>query len=177
MTMIRVSAELFEERLALLGAEAPHAAALGDTDVFHDAPSLHLADAGQRLQHGHDLQLADDVVAVRLRQRVREGDGPHLELLLQLGAGGAGLGCLLQRRGPLFRSESGRVSHARHPSAGSPAGWGMVAGQTSRASAAAAAAGSAAAVTARPITRMSAPASRAARGVAGAAWSWAGTPA
>src|SRR5207248_2420685 len=117
-------------------------------------------------EQGHDLELADDVVAVGLRQRVREGDRSHLELFLQLGTSGAGFGSLLQRRRALFRSESGRVSHAGHPSAGVLARWGMVAGQTSCTSAAAAFAGSSAAVTARPITRMSAPAASASRGVA-----------
>src|SRR3954447_10571830 len=151
MTTIRTSAQLVEQGLTLLGPEAPDPAALRDPDVVHDPPRLHLADTGEGLEQRHHLELADDVVAVSLAEGLRQGHRPHLELFLQLGAGGPGLGSLLERRRPLFRGESGRVGHGRDPSAGCFRPRGMGPGQTLSTRAAAAAAGSSAAVTARPM--------------------------
>ena len=67
------SAELLEQRLALLGAEALDPAGLADADLLHRAAGLDLADAGQGLEHGDDLQLADDVVACRPGRGPRSG--------------------------------------------------------------------------------------------------------
>ena len=51
--MIRVRQPSWSsERLALLGPEAADPAGLGDADLLHDAPGLHLADAGQGLEQG-----------------------------------------------------------------------------------------------------------------------------
>ena len=49
----------FEQRLPLLRAEALHTAVVGDADVLHDLAGLDLAQAGQRLEQRHDLELAD----------------------------------------------------------------------------------------------------------------------
>src|SRR6187399_734021 len=53
------SAEGLEERLALLLAETTDAAGVGDADLLHRAPGLHLADAGEGLDDGEDLHLPD----------------------------------------------------------------------------------------------------------------------
>ena len=56
---------VLEQRLALVAAEPAQPAALADVELGHDPARLHLADAGQRLEHAHDLQLRERVVARR----------------------------------------------------------------------------------------------------------------
>src|SRR5919108_3450887 len=107
--------ERFEESLALLLAEAPHAAHIGDADVFHGATGPDLADTGKRLEHSEDLHLAHRVVRVGLLEKLAQGKRPHLELLLQLGPGAAGLRGLRQCGFPLLGGEIGRLRHERAP--------------------------------------------------------------
>src|SRR4051794_39328516 len=59
---VLLAGERLEERRALLIAQAAHPTRLADADLLHRAPSLHLADTGQRLEHRDDLHLADDLV-------------------------------------------------------------------------------------------------------------------
>ena len=93
-------AEEFEQLRLLLGAEPLDTAVVGDLDVLHDLAGLDLADAGQRLEQGDDLELADvDVVG---GQRVGQCHRAHLEPGLDLGACGAGLCGLCQCRRSLF---------------------------------------------------------------------------
>src|SRR4029079_15984408 len=54
----RVLAELLDERLDLVRAEAAPAPRLRDPDLRHDRARLDLADAGQRLEQRDDLELA-----------------------------------------------------------------------------------------------------------------------
>src|SRR5690606_1904350 len=103
--------------LALLLAEPAEAPALADPDLLHGAAGLHLAHARQGFEDGERLHLPDELVAVGLLEQLRQGDRPHLELLLQLGAHPARLGGLLQRGGALLGGERRRKRHAAHPSA------------------------------------------------------------
>src|SRR5439155_2048219 len=89
--------ELPEQCFALLVAEAAQAAAVCDLQLLHDLGGPDLADAGQRLEHGRDLELADDVVCLGPLKNRRERGLTRLELLLQLSAGLADLRSLLQR--------------------------------------------------------------------------------
>src|SRR3954452_17716809 len=59
-------AELRQELLALLAAQPPHAPSGGDVELLHDLLRAHLADTGERLEHGRDLHLAQGVVLVGL---------------------------------------------------------------------------------------------------------------
>src|SRR3954447_3611681 len=115
----RRSAQLLEQRLPLLRPEATHSPGLADADVLHDATGLHLADAGQRFEEGHRLELADHIVALRLAERLGQRHRSHLQLLLQLGTGGAGFGGLLKGGSTLLGAESRGIGHDQDPSAGS----------------------------------------------------------
>src|SRR6266704_6261715 len=94
--------ELSEQCLALLVAEAAQAAAVRDLQLLHDLGRPDLADPGQRLEHGRDLELADDVIRLGPFKDRRERGLTRLELLLQLSAGLADLRSLFQRGGALF---------------------------------------------------------------------------
>src|SRR3546814_7223886 len=91
-----LSGEGVEQGLALLVAQATDATGVGDADLLHRAPGLHLADTGKGLDHGEDLHLADVIVAGRLVEELSQGQRTHLELLLDLSARSASLGRLGQ---------------------------------------------------------------------------------
>src|SRR5579863_3389875 len=154
-----------QQSVALIGTEALQPTALTDSHRLHETSGLDLAESGERLEHRQHLHLANGLVLLGTTEKLGKGDGPHLQLLLHLGPLAADLGGLVQRRLALLRGECGRLRHAGHHSAlasgGHPRAAGVVAA-TSPATAAATAPGSPAAVTARPITRMSAPAAIAA---------------
>src|SRR5262245_14454358 len=163
--------ERVEQRAALLLAQAPHPAGVGDADLFHGPAGAYLAYAWERLEHCEYLHLAHDVVVVGLVEELLEGQRPHLELLLELGSGAACLGCLRECCFALLGSQSRWLRHAAHPSA-TPQRSGDNRRQTSGAtSARAAARGSGARVTGRPTISRSAPDSSAWRGVATRPWS------
>jgi alkanesulfonate monooxygenase SsuD/methylene tetrahydromethanopterin reductase-like flavin-dependent oxidoreductase (luciferase family) len=54
---------VLEEPLALIATEAAQSTGLADVELDHDAPRLHLADARERLEHAHDFELRERVVA------------------------------------------------------------------------------------------------------------------
>ena len=85
--------------------EAPQAAALGDLQLLHDLRCPDLADAGHRLQHSRDLELADDVVGLRTVDHGSKRRLALLELLLQLSASLTDLGRLFQSGRALFRAQ------------------------------------------------------------------------
>src|SRR5947209_12351072 len=62
----RSAVEALDERGDLVRPETPHAPRLGDPDLLHDLPGAHLANAGQRLEEGGDLDLADHLVGLAL---------------------------------------------------------------------------------------------------------------
>src|SRR4029079_19745652 len=106
---------------ALVAAEPTETAALADVELFHDPTRLHLPDAGQRLEHAHDLELGECVVAGALVEQVTEPEGSRLQLRLHLSPGSARLGCLLQccltllggeRRGQWHPATSGTTAAA-----------------------------------------------------------------
>src|SRR5687768_15454776 len=68
--------EALEQLLALVLAEALHPAGVADADLLHEAAGLDLAHAGKRFQHGHDLHLADHLVALALVEQLAQGDRP-----------------------------------------------------------------------------------------------------
>src|SRR5947208_2534242 len=86
-----------EQPLALVAAEPAEPTALADVELLHDAARLHLADAGERLEHADDLQLGQGVVARALVEQFAEPERACLELRLHFGAHAARFGRLLQR--------------------------------------------------------------------------------
>ena len=58
-----------EQAFALVAAEPAEPTTLADVELRHDPARLHLADAGQRLEHAHDLELRERVVARRPGRR------------------------------------------------------------------------------------------------------------
>src|SRR2546421_1566834 len=111
--------ELPKQCLALLVAQAAQAAAIGDLELLHDLGRPDLADPRQRLKHGRDLELADDIVRLGALKDRRQRGLARLELLLQLSAGLADLRSLLQRGGALFGAQCGeRHQFSSGPSPG-----------------------------------------------------------
>src|ERR1700722_10388952 len=102
---------LFEQRFALLGTEALQPPAVADPDGLHEATRLDLAQAGEGLENGHHLHLADGLVGVRLSEEVRQRQMAHLELVLDLGPLTANLGSLFECSCALLWSECGRLRH------------------------------------------------------------------
>ena len=102
----------FEQRLALLRAEALDPAVVGDADLLHDLAGLDLAPAGQRFEQRDDLELAD--VGVVGGEGVGERHRVVLQPRLDLGPGRTGFGGLRQCRGTLLGSQLRRCSHAGH---------------------------------------------------------------
>src|SRR5687767_807162 len=98
-------AELGQKRLALLVAEATQATAVSDLQLLHDLGGADLADARKGLQHGRDLELADDVVRLGTVQNLGQGGFALLELLLELSASLADLRGLLKRSCALLRGQ------------------------------------------------------------------------
>src|SRR5690606_13101069 len=172
--------EGLEQRLALLLAQALDPARVGDADLLHRPPGADLAHAGERLEDRDDLHLPDRVVALGLAEEVPQGQGPHLELLLQLGTGTTGFGGLGQCVFTLLRSQLRWLRHGGQPSARARATRAIPTARRAQTrdatSRRAASTGSSARVTGRPTTSRSAPASSAARGVATRPWSSAGAP-
>src|SRR5439155_14567932 len=74
-----------EQPLALVAAEPAEPTALADVELLHDAARLHLADAGERLEHADDLQLGQGVVARALVEQFAEPERACLELRLHFG--------------------------------------------------------------------------------------------
>src|SRR3954468_1768505 len=109
----RSAVEALDERGDLVRAEAADTAGLGDADLFHDLPGAHLAHAGQRLEEGGDLDLADDLVRLPLLDDVPEGALGVLQPVLHLGACTACGRSLLQGGGPLLGGQ-GRQCHVGH---------------------------------------------------------------
>src|SRR5215217_6479402 len=56
--LLLLAAELGEQGVLLLGAQAADPAGGGDVELFHDLAGTDLADAGHALQHAGDLHLA-----------------------------------------------------------------------------------------------------------------------
>src|SRR5215217_6054043 len=94
--LLLLAAELGEQGVLLLGAEATDAARGGDVELLHDLAGPHLADPGHALEHAGDLHLADRLVGV-LGQDGGQAHVAALELSLELGSLAARLGRLLQR--------------------------------------------------------------------------------
>ncbi len=113
----RSAGGLTEEGLALVGAEALQPAALGDAYRLHETACLHLAEAGQRLEHGQHLHLADSLVSFGHDQELRQVDRAELELLFDLGPLAADSGGLGQCGLALFGRECWRLRHDRNDSA------------------------------------------------------------
>src|SRR3954453_10325165 len=104
----RSAVEALDERGDLVRAEAADTAGLGDADLFHDLPGAHLAHAGQRLEEGGDLDLADDLVGLALLDDLAQRALGVLEAVLDLGSG-ASCGCgLLEGRSPLLGRQGGQ---------------------------------------------------------------------
>src|SRR5580693_3001451 len=118
-----------QQSVALVGSEALQPTTLTDSNGLHETTRLHLAETGKRLEHRQDLHLADGLVVLGTREELRQGDGPHLELLLDLGPLAADLGGLVQRSLALLRGKCRRLRHAGHHSAlvsgGHPPGAGV----------------------------------------------------
>src|SRR5215211_2653152 len=99
--LLLLAAELGEQGVLLLGAEATDAARGGDVELLHDLAGTHLADPGHALEHAGDLHLANGLVGVL----GKDGGQAHvaaLELGLELGPLAARLGSLLQRQQALL---------------------------------------------------------------------------
>src|SRR5690606_27025647 len=92
---------------------ATDTAGLGDPDLFHDRPSLHLTDSGERLQQRDDLELAHDVVRLALLDHLPQRPLGVLQTVLDLRPDASCLGRLLEGRRTLFRGEW-RKGHASH---------------------------------------------------------------
>src|SRR5207249_4230343 len=69
--------QALEESTALVLAQSMDPAGLADRQLVHQPAGLDLADTGQRLQHGHDLHLPDNLVAIALLERPAERDRPE----------------------------------------------------------------------------------------------------
>src|SRR5918998_144377 len=108
-----MSAKPLDECLGLVRPEAAYPASLGDPDLFHDRPGLHLTDTWQRLQQRDDLELAHDVVFLPLLDHVLERALGVLQPVLDLGAHTTRLRSLLESCSTLFRGEW-RKGHASH---------------------------------------------------------------
>jgi hypothetical protein len=100
---ISTAAELTLQSGALVGAKAPHAAGLGDTEPLHDLLSANLSDARQGFQQSRHLHLSDYVVGLTIFQNLSERGSAVLQAVFDLGTLFAGLGSLLQGCGALFR--------------------------------------------------------------------------
>src|SRR4051794_40378902 len=101
-----------EQLLALVGAEALHAAGLADLALLEQAAGLDLPEAGQGLEHGEDLHLADRVVAGGLLEQLGKRHRAHLQALLELGARLAGSASLLECSSALLVGQLRRQRHA-----------------------------------------------------------------
>src|SRR5215218_7997593 len=94
--LLLLAAELGEQGVLLLGAQATDPAGGGDVELLHDLAGPHLADPGHALEHAGDLHLADRLVGV-LGQDGGQAHVAALELSLELGSLAARFGRLLQR--------------------------------------------------------------------------------
>src|SRR5262245_1748898 len=94
--LLLLAAELGEQGVLLLGAQAADPAGGGDVELLHDLSSAHLADPGHALEHAGDLHLAHRLVGV-LGEDGGQARVAALELCLELGPLAAGFGSLLQR--------------------------------------------------------------------------------
>src|SRR6478735_2546755 len=108
-----MSAKPLDEGRGLVGTEAADTTCLGDPDLLHDRPSLHLTHAGQGLQQRDHLELADHVVRLPTLDDLLQGALGVLEPVLHLGAHASGLCGLLERRRALFWGQ-GWKCHASH---------------------------------------------------------------
>src|SRR5215207_9473381 len=97
--------ELGQKRLALLVTEATQTTAVSNLQLLHDLGGADLTDARKGLQHGRDLELADNVVLLGTVQNLGQGGLALLELLLELSASLADLRGLLKRSGALLRGQ------------------------------------------------------------------------
>src|SRR5829696_6567014 len=94
--LLLLAAELGEQGVLLLGAQAADPAGGGDVELLHDLAGADLADPGHALEHAGDLHLAHRLVGIF----GKDGGQAHvatLELSLELGSLAARLGRLLQR--------------------------------------------------------------------------------
>src|SRR5262245_63348650 len=73
----RRSAEALEQRFALVAPEPAQAPALADIELLHQPARPDLAHARKGLEHAHDLQLGEGLVAVGLLEEIGRA---HLEL-------------------------------------------------------------------------------------------------
>src|SRR5690606_23837870 len=100
--------ELGEQSLPLPVAQPAQTPARSDLQPLHDLRRTHLADAGQGLQQGGHLHLAQDLVVVRRRQHLLEGGAAALEALLELSPSTTGSSSLLQCCGALLVAQLGK---------------------------------------------------------------------
>src|SRR5207253_8265717 len=111
--------KLLEQRAPLVRAQPAQASALGDLELRHEVTRPDLADAGQRLEHTHDLQFREHVArlvaALGRIEQLAQGERADLEFVLHLRTLAAGNRRLLQRELTLLRCERGRVRHVVPP--------------------------------------------------------------
>src|SRR5215211_1793 len=89
--LLLLAAELGEQGVLLLGAQATDPAGGGDVELLHDLTGADLADPGHALEHAGDLHLAHRLVGIF----GKDGGQAHvatLELSLELCSLAAGLG-------------------------------------------------------------------------------------
>src|SRR5262245_35352170 len=86
-----MSAKPLDERGRLVGTQPAHAACLGDPDLLHDRPGLHLTDTGHGLQECDHLELADHLVLAPPLDHLGERALRVLQTVLDLSAHPAGL--------------------------------------------------------------------------------------
>src|SRR3712207_4380317 len=79
------AAELLDQSRTLLGTKAPDAPGRADLQPLHDLGGTDLAHAGECLEDGRDLHLADDLVVVGVGQDRLEAGPGVLQTLLDLG--------------------------------------------------------------------------------------------
>src|SRR5207248_3514616 len=105
--------KLLEQRAPLVRAQPAQAPALGDLELRHQVTRPDLADAGQRLEHTHDLQFREHVArlvaALGRIEQLPQGERADFELVLHLRTLATGNRRLLQRELTLLRCERGRL--------------------------------------------------------------------
>src|SRR5690606_12928643 len=92
---------------------------LADADVFHHSSGLDLADARQPLEQREHLALPDGFVLVGELEQLGEREGAHLQPFLDLGAGSACGGGLLEGGLSLFVREGRGIRHGPDPTVAS----------------------------------------------------------
>ncbi len=169
-------AERAQQGLALLIAQSSESTCVGNADVGHGSTSFDLSDTGKLFEDGKHFDTGNKFIGTGKFENLLEGEFPRFQLVLDDGTGSTSFRSLRERGLPLFRSESRRLRHGEDPSRCPPTPVREeamepqpMAAATSAAIEIAALIGSSAWVTARPMTRTSAPDAIADVGVAGRA--------